>query len=414
MEQPKRKLKQKPKPKQAEHKVQAKDIYAAHKRRKRKKVLRQSAWLLALAIIILVLYQRRDSWIPKLETIGQRHHTQPQAGSSDRGKFPIYLYGDADYQLEEAGGSLMLLTDSYLQIYEPDGTPIAVRQHTYGNALLQTAGDFAMIYESGGTHFRLETAAKQRFEKTLSDPIIFGRVSAGGMTALVTSASTCACKLYVFNNKGQQIYERSCVERLVDVAFTKDESGCYAVSIAAVNGAMHSIVHSYDFQMENDLWQSEPLDTLAISVYNTSVGDVFLLGDTMCAFLTAGGALKSYYVYPDKFLCGRFSGETAALLLSNDEKRTKSLVMLRSDAEVPVNRVYDKDVKDIELMPEAQAVIVQQRRQLDTVSYDGTVLQSNPIADNYDSFLRIGQHLYLRGYDHIDTMNYELTNTVTQ
>lgn len=405
MEQPKpKKTRQQPSVK----KNAPKDIYAARKRKKRRKVMQQGIWLLLLAVIILVLYQRRDSWIPKLETIGRRHQTRYAESGAIDGRFPIWLYGDTNCQLGTAGGDLILLTDSYVQVYEPDGTPVASRQHTYGNAMLQTAGDYAMIYESGGTHFRLETAAKVRFEKTLNDPIIFGRVSASGLTLLVTSAETCACRLIVFNEKGQQIYERGCVERLADAAFNADAGGCYAVSIYAAEGTMRSVVHSYDFQQKNDLWTSQPLDTLAISVYNTSGGDVFLLGDTMCCYLTSAGTLRSSYTYPDKFKCGVFSGETAALLLSNDEKRLESLVILNSASELPSVRVYDKDVKAIAFVPESNAVLVQQRKQLETVSYSGAVLRTDPAEDNYDGFLRIGSYLYLRSYDHIDMTQYAL------
>lgn len=408
MEQPKpKKTRQKP----PEKKNAPKDIYAARKRKKRRKVLQQGIWLLLLAIIILILYQRRDSWIPKLETIGQRHQSRHIESAAEDGRFPIWLYGDTRCQLGTAGGELILLTDSYLQVYEPDGTPVASRQHTYGNAMLQTAGGYAMVYESGGTHFRLETPSKTRFEKTMSDPIVFARVSANGMTAVVTTAETCACRLYVFNVKGQQIYERSCVERLVDASFNADETGCYAVSIHAADGGMKSVVHSYDFTMINDVWTSQPLDTLAISVYNTSGGDVFLLGDTMCCYLTAAGTVRSSYTYSDKLECGAFSGENAALLFSNDEKRLKSLVLLDGTTNLPAVRVYDKDVMAIAMVPESGAVLVQQRKQLETVAYSGTVLRTEAMADSYEGFLRIGENLYLRSYDHIDTMQYELIKT---
>ncbi|MBR5723700.1 MAG: hypothetical protein IKX57_08710, partial [Oscillospiraceae bacterium] len=119
-----------------------KDIYAMRKRKKRKKVLYQSIWLLLLSMTVLILYQRRDSWIPKLETMGIRHHTNRLGtGSENDGAFQIYLYGDADYQAAEAAGRLMVLSDSYLFVYDTDGTQLAARQHAYGSAMLRTAGE---------------------------------------------------------------------------------------------------------------------------------------------------------------------------------------------------------------------------------------------------------------------------------
>ncbi|MBP0967330.1 MAG: hypothetical protein J5722_06835, partial [Oscillospiraceae bacterium] len=254
------------------------DIYAMRKRKKRRKVLYQSIWLLLLSMTVLILYQRRDSWIPKLETMGIRHHTNRQGtGSEADGNFPIYLYGDTDYQTADVEGRLLVLSDSYLFVYDTDGTQLAARQHAYGSAMLQTAGEYALVYEYGGTSFRLDTPAKPRYEKKTSDTIIFGRVSADGQVALVTSASTCACRLLVFNAKGQQYYERDCVERIVDVSFHAQGGGCYAISMDASEGSLHSVLHSYSFSQNEDLWASAPLDMLAISVYNTDDGSVFVL-----------------------------------------------------------------------------------------------------------------------------------------
>ncbi len=384
----------------------AKDIYAMRKRKKRRKVLKQSIWMLLLAVTVLVLYQRRDSWIPKLETIGVRHQSQQNAGTVTEGNFPISIYGDKDYRLAETGGKLLVLSDSYLYIYETDGSLTAARQHTYGNAMMQTAGDYALVYENGGTRFRLETPAKSRFEKVLSDQIIFGRVSENGVTALVTASDSCACKMFVFNNKGQQIYERKCVERIADLAFHPDDTGCYAVRLEAENGVMKSVVNSYSFSGGDYIWSSQPLDMLAISVYNTSEGDIFILGDTRCCYLDANGIVKTSYSYPDKLVRGVFSGSAAALLLGNDETRTKTVVVLNGPSGSPAIRSYEKDVCDIGFVPEDEALLVQMRREIETLSYQCNVLQTTPVTESYDGFLRIGRNLFLHNYDHIERLEY--------
>ena len=385
----------------------AKDIYAMRKRKKRRKVFYQCIWLLLLSMATLILYQRRDSWIPKLETMGIRNRTYRQGtGSETDGEFLIDLYGNADYQAGQISGRLLLLCDSYLFLYDTDGTQIASRQHAYGNAMLRTSGEYALIYEYGGTNFRLETAAKERYEKKVTDPIIFGRVSPDGQIALVTGAENCACRLLVFNAKGQQYYKRDCVERIVDVSFRAQGGGCYTVSAEASGGSMHSVLHSYDFSQPEDLWSSQPLDMLAISVYNTSEGNLFLFGDTKCCCLDPNGTVLSSYTYPDKLIRSCFYGNTAAMLFGNDETRTKSVVVINGSSGTPAVRTYEKDVRDIGLMTENEALIVQLRKETETLSYQCNVLQTTPLDDSYDGFLRIGQNLFLKGYDHIDRLEY--------
>ena len=394
-------------PKNARPKNQkaARDIYAMRKRKKRKKVLIQCAWLLLLSVSVLILYQRRDSWIPKLETMGVRH----QAGSQDDraqqdGKFSIYMPGNRNYQAGQVGGRLMLLNDSYLYIYETDGTLLSSRQHAYGSAMLRTEGEYALVYEYGGTNFRLETGTKLRYEKKVGNPIIFGRVSAEGTVALVTASDNCSCKLLVFNAKGQQFYERDCVERITDVSFHAGGTGCYAVSTDAAEGSLFSVLHSYSFSQKEDFWSSQPLDMLAISVYNTDDGSVFVLGDTQCCWFSAEGALTGSYVYPDALSRSDFSGGTAALVFANSEMRTESVAILSGSTAEPVLRSYERSIQDIGVRQDTGEVIVLLRNQLEILSRSGSLLGTSPVKDSCEGFVRAGGYLFLLGYDRISRM----------
>lgn len=394
-------------PKTAKPKKQKapRDIYAMRKRKKRKKVLIQCVWMLLLSMTILILYQRRDSWIPKLETMGMRHQTNRQGSLSDRdGNFPIDLYGEADYQVGEAGGRLLLLNDSYLSFYDTDGTLLTSRQHAYGSAMLRTEGDYALVYEYGGTSFRLETPAKMRYEKKTADPIIFGRVSADGAVALVTGSDSCACRLLVFNQKGQQFYERDCVERITDLSFHAGGTGCYAVSTDAAEGSLYSVLHSYSFSQKEDLWTSQPLDMLAISVYNTDDGSVFLLGDTQCCRFSADGIQTGSYVYPDALKTAAFAGGTAALVLTNQEQRTESVVVLGADSTEPAVRDYERSVKAIGIRPEDSRVTVLLRNQIEVLNTAAGLVGTAPVPESCDGFERVGGYLFLLGYDRVGRM----------
>lgn len=385
-------------------KQKKKNIYAMRQQKKRRKLLKRCIAFLLLVMAVLVLYQRRDSWMPKLETIGLRHSAGHKEQDSD-GKFPLYVTGGSDYQIGSADGELTVLTDSYLNFYKTGGSLVAARQHTYGSAMLQTAGDYALVYESGGTHFRLDTPGKNLFEKSVSDPIIFGRISSEGKIILITGSDICACKMYVFNVKGQQIYERDCVEDICDVCFHPNGKGCCAVSVYVQEGMMKSVVHSYSFTAKDDLWHSQALDMLAISVYNTGEGNVFVLGDTRCVFLDAEGIVRSSYNYPDSLADCAVRGERAALVLSNQEKRMSTVVLLNGNANAPVVRSYEKEIKDIGLLSDGN-VLVQLRSGIEKLSETGAVLQEYDVSDSYDGFLCIGSYLFMHGYQHIDRIEY--------
>ena len=384
------------------------DIYSVRKQKKRKRILKRSLFCVLLVTAVLVLYQRRDVWLPKLETIGVRHqsHYQSDPASTD-GNFPLYVDGSTDYQTGSIGGDLALLSDSYLYLYETGGSQVAARQHTYAGAMLRTSGDFGLIYEMNGTRFRLETTRSTRYEKNTADHILFGRVAEDGTAALLTASDTCACKLLVFNPKGQQIYERDCIEQLAELEFLPDAKGCVAAAVQADGGVMRSVLHAYSFSQKEELWNSQPLDMLAVSVYNTEGDGIFVLGDTEACYLSSNGAVLSTYVYPDRLESGvcDFSG-AAVLLLSNTEKRTHTAVILNGSSKEPVVKQYEKEVKGVGLLPESRQVLLMMRNQIAALSYDGAVVQETDIREGSDSFLRIGNYLFLTDYGRIDRVTF--------
>lgn len=383
------------------------DVYAQRKQKKRKRYLRRAVAFFCIAALIIVIFQKRDVWMPKLEEISIRHQSvHENNGVLSEGNFPLTISSNTAYQTATMNNLLLILSDAYLYLYNTDGSMLARRQHAYGSAMLQAAGNYAMVYESGGTHFRLETTGKTLLEKNLSDPIIFGRVSDKGYTAVVTASETSACKLLVFNKKGKQIYARSCVEELTEVAFHTESDGCYAVSIHAEDGKLKSVVHNYDFAQTDEKWTSQPLDMLCISVYNTKGDDVFVLGDTCCAYLSLAGAALSTYDYPDALVCGDSYNGISAVLLRNEEKRTNSVVLMNKNAHAPNVLSFDSEVKYVHVNQDTGSITVQTRSEITSFSPEGTQIARTGISDTYDSFLRIQSELFLMGYDRIDRMEY--------
>jgi len=359
---------------------------------------------LLLSGFILVLYVNRDLWIPKLEKIGQtQQFVQQSDGALSGNRFPLSIYGGAAYQTGTMDGRLLILSDTHLYLYKADGSLEDARQHAYGSAMLQTAGDYALVYESGSARFRLETKNKTVYEKNSSDSIVFGRVSGDGMVALVTTSETSACKLVVYNEDGKAIYQRNCVNQLAEVAFDTENGGCYAVSIRTKDGVLQSVVNSYDFNSEQPRWTAAPLDMLCISVYNTRDGGVFVLGDAGCAFLDVGGAVRSTYHYPDSLVSGAFYRDTAAVLLRNDEKRTNTVALLRQDGTEPLLMDFASTVKDVAIS--GDRVTVQTRTALETRNYSGERIAATDISDRFDSFMPMDSYVFLMGYDVIDRIS---------
>lgn len=382
------------------------DVYTLRKIKRRRRMIRRVLLFVLLSAFILVLYVNRELWIPKLEKIGQsQQFVQQSDGALSGNRFPLSIYGGASYQTGTIDDRLLILSDTYLYLYKTDGSLEDARQHAYGSAMLQTAGDYALVYESGSARFRLETKSKTVYEKNSSNNIVFGRVSQDGMVALVTTSGTSACTLVVYNVDGKAVYQRNCISQLSEVTFDTENGGCYAVSIRTKDGVLQSVVNSYDFQNEQPRWTSTPLDMLCISVYNTKDGGVFVLGDVGCAYLDVGGAVRSTYVYPDSLVCGDFYDDTAAILLRNEEKRTNTVALLKNNGSEPVMMHFDSTVKDVAV--DDHSVTVQTRTAIEVCDHNGQSIatattKNSERFDRFDHFLPMDSYIFLMGYDTID------------
>ena len=155
---------------------------------------------LMLLLLAGIIYARRDVWYPKLEGIGTRYQTIRQNdGTLAEGNFPLTVSGGIDYETADMNGSLVILSDANFYIYGLDGNLRESRQHAYANAMMEVAGKKALIYESSGNQFRVESKSKTLYTKELDEQIVFARLSSNGNVAVVTTSQLCACTIRVYD-----------------------------------------------------------------------------------------------------------------------------------------------------------------------------------------------------------------------
>lgn len=241
------------------------DMIEKRKRRSKLRAFRNLLLFLLIVGFCGYLYVQRDMWIPKLEGIGSRYDSVTQNdGTLAEGNFPLTISGSSSYQADIVDDTLFLLHDAYLDTYSLHGDSGDTRQHAFQNAMMCSGGKYALLYESGGTSFRLDTKHKNVYSKSVDNDIISGTVSDNGTVALITESSSYACSILVYDNTGKRIYQRNCVEYVVDIAFHKDNDGLCFTSVQVENGVMNSTITSVLFHQVDIQWTSMPLETMSV------------------------------------------------------------------------------------------------------------------------------------------------------
>lgn len=382
------------------------DIVILRRRRKRRRQMAKFIAFILLASIIFGLYVKRDVWFPKLEGIGSRFQSVKSSDGELSGEnFPLNISGGIDYQVGNLNGYLAILSDAYIYIYTEDGELYEERQHAYANAMLQTSGKKALIYESGGNKFRIDNKRKNLYTKKMEQNIIFARISENGNVAVITTSDTYICKLTVFDDSGEEIYSRNCVERVIDLTFNEDGTGCILATSDAADGEIISKIISVSFDSKKDKWTSDALNTMCLKTYYDRNG-ILVLGDTKCAYYSNKGELLTSYDYPSSLIDWDYRDGKIAMLFENEIKRQNYFTTIDSEKREPNQNEFSNSSANCIRISGGQVLILS-KEGIIKYDFNGGGEKNISSESAYEKFILIDNYIFLLGYDRIDRIEYK-------
>jgi hypothetical protein len=349
------------------------------------------------------LYLTKDEWLPKLKGIGKQYQTIRNDGQLAEGNFPIEINGGSDYQMYCSDDVVFLMSDAYIYYYNTEGSLLTKRQHTFSNAVLEVAGDNALIYESGGTELSVENEDNILYSMTFDKNIMFARLSDNGYTAVVTSSDNYACKLSVYDKSGTVIYERACVERISDISFTENGDGCVLTYIGASNGSIVTNVQKITFKSSDEVWTSPDIESLGLETYAYGDG-AFLIGYTACSYIDISGKIGSYYEYEGDFAGGDSEDGKSAVIINDDDRRVYTLALFSGESATPLIINFDNSLKYVTVNDGLAYVMTND----EILAYDftGSLRSTADVSDSYSEFRRNDDYVFLMSYNGIDRIDY--------
>lgn len=300
--------------------------------------------LLIVAAVLLALYGlvanwrafTPDSFVTWMEDV---------LDGTTGGEWPVAITGDTVFDLQQAGGNLVALTDTDTVYFNKSGGESLRRACAYAKPMMRVNGRYVLVLETGGNRYRLETRSGVECEPMVANKINTGAVSEKGHVAVVTDSSQShVSEVTVFDRDGDKRYQWLSSEWLVmDVSFSKDSNALAVVGCRAQNGAMQSAILIFDLRDgEAQPKQYTGEQVLYSRVQYMDSGTVAALGDTHTRFVNPTGALDTTVTYTDVELIG-FSlddahvaivtrpygsqeGGTAAIYSSSGDKRFETAI----------------------------------------------------------------------------------------
>jgi len=384
------------------------------KRKKKRlaKFLKRLIIILAIAAAAGAVVLTKNLWYPRLDGILRKIPVPENSGELAEGYFPLSIEGGASYQLKQLDDSLAVADDSKFFVYTADGKPVFSEQHTFAKPVLTVGNKKALVYDLGGSSFALYSKYKNIYTKTTDDPILIARVGSSDTAAIVTKSDKYPSRLMVYDSSGKNIFNYRSVARIIDVTFNADSSGCYITTIGVNRGLLSSKILYYKFDHidrdENDnpvpVWETEELETLALSVQLFGENDIIVFGDTLCAYYDTNGNYLGGYEYKRTLADYSLDGHIAAMVFSNEERRSSELVTIDSETGTVSERSLDRETKNLQVS--GDLVYMQTDYGIEARTAAGEPVSSAELDTEYVSFLRMGKYVYLMGYDEINRIDY--------
>ncbi|MBQ5329898.1 MAG: hypothetical protein J6F31_01465 [Oscillospiraceae bacterium] len=380
------------------------DLKEKREKQDEKDGLVRIAVILFIAALAAIAVFTRHSWYPAVYSAFHKGETLPEESvaeeSGKQGEFPIKIDGGMGYQLLSMDNALALLDDSKLHIYNLDGKLMNESMHTYANPILRVSPSKALVYDVGGTMFRLESRYKTVYEKEADDVIYLAEVSDRDLVGVVTRSDKYLSTLRIYDEKGENIFSYYSYDgRITNIAFNKDSSGAVISVLTAQGGELLSTLVRFDFLKPDPIWVADPVPALPMDLKINSNDTISLTGDDKYILFDSNGVVLERSDYDNAVKDYASSGDLTAVITENSALRKTALIEFHGAGD-PVVTILENGADDVYIY--GDQVLVLSGDKIRIFSPGGENMYDAVLEDQFENVCKNGNYIFLLGYDNIN------------
>jgi len=229
------------------------DIRAYRKKRERRNRLYMMLSMTLLVFGIFFIWTSGDpfEWLRGIA----RSVNRAESGQG----FPVQLSGSAGYTMSEFGSGFTLLSDTYLYTYSERGGRTLAFRHNYSRAIQRTTDRRTLIYNFNGNDFSVFDRTRRIYENSTDDRIVLAELGNNDFVAIVTTSTTFANVLQVYDASGNWRYTRRFIDEDINAVTFTSRANEILVAVSTVQeGVAVSKVYRLRTDSEDDvIWESE-------------------------------------------------------------------------------------------------------------------------------------------------------------
>ncbi|HCM24786.1 MAG TPA: hypothetical protein DHW78_10745 [Ruminococcaceae bacterium] len=274
--------------------------------------------ILLICAVVMAVWVNRESLKP--ENISEWMQTEMLGLGTGNG-YPLHLSSEniMPRNFMSAGKNIFLTSDTAIEAYNGSAKQLFSKKHSFSDPVMNVSGNRVLVYNLGGTGYRLENQLKTLVSDSADGKLLGGAVCSNGRYALLTQQDGYCGKLTVYLQNGQTAYEYSFSE-YYPTAVALNDSGTQAAvtAVGTSGGEMVSVVYKLDFNSSSLVKPTASYsDTVFLDVAYTDTGGILAVGDKQTAAMDASGkALHAYHYDGGELSAWNLSSGMAVLGLS--------------------------------------------------------------------------------------------------
>ena len=169
-------------------------------RAERKKSKSRKRWRIAWAIVGVVVAALLIMRIAETDFSSLSAKKNNSESVSEKNKYPYELSSGGDLSFGTVGSGLYVLDDSSFTVLDTSNASLVQTfNHGYSNPIVETAGSYSLLYDQGGTAYRLDTEKKNVYSDKSDNQLLCAGASESGSVVLCTTSDSAKSNVSVYN-----------------------------------------------------------------------------------------------------------------------------------------------------------------------------------------------------------------------
>lgn len=288
-------------------------------------------------VMLLVLIAAAQFGGVTFSTIGDSIRTS-LAGIGSGDGYPYNMNGIEVADAGVTNSDLVIVQDDTVKVLDSTAKELSNISHKYDHPVMSSNSGRILLYDEGGTTFRVQSKTRVLYEKELDHIIFTGAMGKNGTVAIATTATGAESMLTVYDDKEDEVFVWKCAKEHIISCDVSDNGKLFAVSVLGIeNGSIYSKVYVFNKRKTEPQATFEYKDSAISSVQFLSNETIFVLGNNVCEIIKGDEVKEKIDVSvntPSRLYIS--DNNIAILVLSKYSSTTKKII-----------KVYSKSGKEL-------------------------------------------------------------------